>query len=122
VLDASDGTQIETIQLIVVAVGGGMFTASLDGMVLCCSRQPFVDSARVLIQSGWDPAAMLVMRHAGADHDALTARIGTAASLSISDDRYGRPKVRRWTASCGDVAGLPVQQIERPATPGRAAA
>jgi hypothetical protein len=61
-----------------------------DGRVLVtASKQPFVDSARRLIELGYDPATVLVMRHAGSDTDCLTAQIGAAAKLRVKEDRNG---------------------------------
>jgi hypothetical protein len=34
---------------------------------LCASEQPFLDGARELIERGYDPGELLVMRHEGAD-------------------------------------------------------
>lgn len=52
------------------------FTATLNGMWLCTSETPLLDAARELLKRD-----VLIMRHVGADHDALRARVGTAAKL-----------------------------------------
>jgi hypothetical protein len=60
----------------------GHFQARLEGtdeLLVGSSRQPFVDSARVLIEKGHDPAGILEMRHAGSDIVALRAPLGKAA-------------------------------------------
>ena len=67
------------------------YTAS----VLCVSRTPFFDAARELVANGYDPNLTLIMRHAGSDTDSLTAKLGTAASLTLEETDYG-PKLRRW--------------------------
>src|SRR4051812_29529761 len=89
-----------TITIIIEPVGPDTFTARHDGAVLVAgSREPFCAAARVLIERGVDPAARLVMRHAGADHDALRAKLGAAAKLTIEDGPSGAPRFRRWRAS-----------------------
>jgi hypothetical protein len=48
----------------------GLFEARVDGRLICArSRQPFLDAARVLLAEGVDPAAVIVMRHAGSAID-----------------------------------------------------
>jgi hypothetical protein len=56
--------------------------------MLCNSRQPFLDAARRLIEQGYDPATMLVMRHAGSSIDSLRAPLGVAACLTV-DEHHG---------------------------------
>jgi hypothetical protein len=51
------------------------------------TRMPLLDSARKLIRLGADPDAIVVMRHAGAGHDALRGRFGIAAGLTVDEDR-----------------------------------
>jgi len=49
-------------------IGPGTFIARLEGsdeIVVQGTRQPLVDSARVLLGRGFDPATPLTMRHAG---------------------------------------------------------
>jgi hypothetical protein len=58
-----------------------------DRIIVESSRQPFFDAARALITEGCDPAVMLIMRHAGAATDALIAKVGVAARLTIREDR-----------------------------------
>jgi hypothetical protein len=53
------------------------------------SKQPFLDGARRLLELGYDPSTMLVMRHTGSDTDCLTAQIGAAARLRVKEDRGG---------------------------------
>jgi hypothetical protein len=86
----------------------GRFRAVLAGtgeLQVGSSRQPFMDAARVLIENGRDPGAVLVMKHAGTDAVALWARLGTAAQLTVEEgDRI--PRFRRWKALL-DAAGTP---------------
>ena len=42
-----------------------------------------------------DPGTVLVMRHAGSDVDALTAKLGVAARLTVDE---GRTNFRAWKA------------------------
>ena len=60
----------------------GLYDACLDGDYILRrpSKQPFLDTARRLLNLGHDPMTVLVMRHAGSDTDCLTAQIGAAAT------------------------------------------
>jgi hypothetical protein len=81
------------ITIILNPIGRGRFAAALDERVLCRSRRPFLDSARVLLAEGADPATPFAMRHAGSDYDALRSTIGQAAGLTVlepDDPRDGR--------------------------------
>jgi hypothetical protein len=101
------------------AARAGHFDARLDrhnAMLVISSRTPFCDSARALIREGADSAATLVMRHQGAAHDALRARLAVAAGLTVADNRLGVPTFRRWIALQSDVARPPVAQIDVAAT------
>lgn len=90
-----------TLKIIITPASssGERFEARLYGedRVLCVSRTPFFDAARELIAGGYDPNLMLVLRHAGSDTDRLSAKLGTAASLTVEETDYG-PKLRRWKA------------------------
>jgi hypothetical protein len=62
------------------------FAARLDVRLLVkSSRTPFLDAARALIALGFHPDSTLVMRHTGSEVDALRARLGTAAGLTVED-------------------------------------
>jgi len=89
-----------------------------DRPVVERSTQPFCDAARVLLSEGVNPAAWLVMRHAGSATEALRSTVGVAAKLSVSDDRLGKPIFTRWKprpdgleSSSGDA---PMRPIEEP--------
>jgi hypothetical protein len=75
-------------------MGGGKvhrdeFNTYLGDRLLCSSsRTPFVDAARALIAAGHDPEATLVMRHRGSNHDALWAKLGYAATLTVSGSQF----------------------------------
>ena len=87
--------------LIVIATpaprGAGRYQARLydDDRVLCVSRTPFFDAARELVAIGYDPNTELTLRHAGSNADSLSARLGTAASLTVEETKCG-PQFRRW--------------------------
>jgi hypothetical protein len=73
-----------------VARRAGCFAARLgQRLLVAASRQPFLDSARVLVADGVNPDTTIAMRHRGADHDALRARLGTAAALRVEDHPAG---------------------------------
>jgi hypothetical protein len=56
-----------------------------EGPLLCTSRQPFLQAARVLIALGHDPVTTLIMRHNHSKVGSLRARLGAAAGLSIDE-------------------------------------
>jgi hypothetical protein len=110
--------------LIVEPVGRrGKFAARLDGRLLVrSSRTPFCDAARALLAEGVDSSTILVMRHAGSEVDALRARLGVAARLTVREDR-GAPEfvryrafalddVRPGTAVNGSAGTLPAEAAE----------
>ena len=69
--------------------GHGVFGASLsDGTELVASsRQPFLDAARVLIASGYDPDSWLEGWRPGATAFALRGKLGIAAGLTVDETR-----------------------------------
>src|SRR5262249_37183 len=69
--------------------------ARCDGRLLCRSRQPFLDGARELLASGYPASAIVVMKHAGSELEALRSSIGTAARLTVNEDRM---RLVRWKA------------------------
>jgi hypothetical protein len=101
------------IIIIKPAETAGSFAAYACGMQLCSSsRTPLCDAARALLLAGLDPVTVLIMRHRGSAVDALRARLGAAAQFTIGDDRFGRPKIRRWKPPSGDVAAPPIAPNE----------
>jgi len=93
----TDPAKTATIVIAPSATRSGLYDARLgDGCILVtASRQPFVDAARRLLDLGYYPTAMLVLRHAGSDTECLTAQIGAAAKLRVKEDRGG-PRFVRW--------------------------
>jgi hypothetical protein len=70
----------------------GHFQAKLqhtDEVLVQNSRQPFLDGARVLVLRGYDPGALLVMKHLGSDTVALRAPLGKAAKLTVEEGPHG---------------------------------
>ena len=66
--------------------------------IICSSRQPFVDAARVMLNEGLAaPEDRLVMRHAGSDTGSLSAAVAIAAKLSVEERAKGwGPVFVRW--------------------------
>jgi hypothetical protein len=89
------------IYLVVAPTRAGMFEARIDGLLICTSRQPFLDAARVLLAEGFAPDAYLVMRHVGSAHDSLSASIGAAAQLTVEHSVHGKPVLRPYKGSLG---------------------
>jgi hypothetical protein len=56
---------------------GDLFTARLNGRLLCKCRTPFCTAARLLLERGYAPGTLVVMRHAGSSTNA-TRRTGLA--------------------------------------------
>jgi hypothetical protein len=91
-------SQLKETLIVVEPVGRGRFSVRLaDGgrVIFRVSRQPFLDAARRLLDLGYDPTTLLVMRHLGSDTDCLTAQIGAAAKLRVREDRRG-PRFVQW--------------------------
>jgi hypothetical protein len=85
----------------------GHFRSQLEGRddpLVVTSRQPFVDSARVLLALGHDGNADLVMKHAGRDTVALKGRLSIAAKLSVEEGPNGPRLVPHRTGSRPRVA------------------
>ena len=134
---AGRGISTTEILIRVEPVGRGRFSARLaDGgqVIVRSSRQPFLDAARRLIDLGYEPTTVLVMRHAGSDIDCLTAQIGAAAKLRVKEPDRGRLQFVEWEpitrrvealarAKAKRVTGAARDQANEPSTrPGAAAA
>ena len=97
--------------------GHGRFSASVDGRLLVkSSRTPFLDAARVLFAEGLDPETILVMRHHGSTVNALRARLGVAAGLTIREDN-GPAQFKRYSPY-GLRTGAPQTAMDDAAGPG----
>ena len=79
--------------------------ASVGGRVLVrSSRQPFLDAARVLVGEGHDPGMVISMRHGGSAVDALRAKLGVAARLTVNEPAT---RFARWKPHPGWSAEIP---------------
>jgi hypothetical protein len=76
----------------------GLFDAHVCDRLICSSRQPLLDAARVLLAEGIAPDTQIDMRHAGADHVALRAKVGTAAKLRVLEGTRDTVRFARWSA------------------------
>jgi hypothetical protein len=90
-------------ELVVILTGCDRRTGRYDaripalgrGVCLRNSRTPFLDAARALVNAGFDPNSMLVMRRAAAGPDCLRGRIGPAAKLTVKETPNG-PVFASW--------------------------
>jgi hypothetical protein len=88
-----------SLSLVIEPRGNGTFAARLaGGGAEMVSRTPFLTAARKLIELGYSPKVVLIMRRAGAEVDSLRSSIGTAAALTVEDGPDGRPRFRPWKA------------------------
>jgi hypothetical protein len=84
----------------------GCYRASLSGETLCASRTPFLAAARQLIERSHAPHSLLVMRWRDSPVDALRARLGAAARLTVVETERAGPVFRpytpppKWPARC----------------------
>ena len=60
------------------------------------SRQPMCDAARVIKRMGADPKNFLGMFRVGRSVADLTARVGVAAGLTVSEPNKGCARFVRW--------------------------
>jgi hypothetical protein len=101
-----------------------LFDARLEGEseTLCESNQPFLDSARILVNRGHDPGTILVMRHASSDVVALRGALGTAAKLTV--DEHNGTVFAKWkpfsrSAGSARIANPPAELPEAGLTTAR---
>ena len=80
----------------------GQFSACLpDGTILVrSSRQPFLDAARTLLDSGYPATTWIEGCRPGAATFALRARLGAAAGLTVNETKisFARWKAFSWSA------------------------
>ena len=106
---SKDGDHQVCIQLTIVvapiANKAGYFSARIDGdrTLLCRSRTPLLDSARILLARGYAPSLVLHMRHDGVGESALWASLEVAAALMVEDSGRGTVFRRFRTPSRGAV-------------------
>jgi hypothetical protein len=102
----------------------GRFSAQRgDRLLVKSSRQPFLDAARRLLLDGCDPGAIIIMRHAGSDIDALRSTAGAAAKLTVEEGDRTAPSIRSWKAFPCTAVAPPIEpdkeDVSRPAAPSR---
>jgi hypothetical protein len=80
----------DPITLVVEEIdNGGRYDVHVDGRDLLTSPQPLLDSARALLEQGYDPNRRLLMRRAGREQIDLAAPLGHAARLSAEGTTFG---------------------------------
>jgi hypothetical protein len=93
-----DLIQRSTVAIVVEAIGcRGEFEARLTyngRIIVASSRQPFLDSARTLLDEGFLPSVEIQFWHRGADTWALRAPLRVAAGLNVAETPYGPKFVR----------------------------
>jgi hypothetical protein len=75
----------------------GLFDAHVCDRLICSSRQPLLDAARVLLAEGIAADTLIEMRHAGADHVALRAKVMAAAKLRVLEGQRDTIRFARWS-------------------------
>jgi hypothetical protein len=116
--DGSVAAERPPLVIIVSRVQGspGHYRAQLEGsdaLLVQSSRQPFVDSARVLIARGHNGGTELTMRHAGSDAIALKAKLSVAAKLGVEEGPNGPRFVPYRTGPKSRVAASPMAKERR---------
>jgi hypothetical protein len=69
-----------------------------DDRVFVSSRTPFCDAARMLLELGFDGAAVLEMKHDGSTTECLRAPLSVAAGQTVEESAHG-PVFRRHRGS-----------------------
>jgi hypothetical protein len=92
------------IIITVEPAGRDLFSARLNGRLLCKNRTPFCTAARSLLEQGYAPGSILTLRHIGSQTDCLRATIGAAARLTIEEGEWA-PRFRPWKAGFNALAG-----------------
>ena len=84
-----------------------------DRLLVERTRTPFCDGARALLAQGLaDSGDRLVMRYAGSESDALSAKVGTAAKLTVDENG---PRFKRHDPTWADRFTLREPQGANPA-------
>jgi hypothetical protein len=77
----------------------GHFTAHAGARLLCSStREPFLAGARRLLELGYEPKAVIVLRGPGSTTDRLRSTVGSAARLTVEESDRRSPRFRLWKA------------------------
>jgi hypothetical protein len=86
-----------------------LFSATVDGrVVVASSRQPFLDSARVLMRTGIAAETVIMGVLTGSTTVSLRGRVGDAARFTVEEGPHGPRFRRRQSASETGVAASPV--------------
>lgn len=95
---------------------GQRYAAALDGRVLCTSRQPLFDAARVLLSEGAPPDAVLAARHVGTPTIAMRSTVGEAAQWAIEERNRGGLRRLPWRpySVAGGPADGPIEMADPP--------
>ena len=90
-----------TIRILVESVDrrGRSSASLLDGTVLVGCRQPFLDAARVLIASGYDPHCWLEAWRPGATVFALRGHLRIAVGLTLDETKTAFAKWKAFSSS-----------------------
>jgi hypothetical protein len=107
-----------TILITVVPIDRrGRYRAYLGARLLVAgTRMPLLDAARELARLGYSDDVILIMRHAGASHDAMQGRLGAAAGLTV--DEFNGTRFARWKPFQASAVAPPIAPIELAATEG----
>src|SRR5262245_46309244 len=84
------------LEIVLKPRGRGRFDALFQGRKIVSARvQAITDAARVLHRAGYPDAALLIVRHHGADHDAISGPLGVWRKVRVREDR-GPPRHVPW--------------------------
>ena len=77
------------------------------------SRQPFLDAARKLLELGYDPQTILIMRHSKTGTESLRGPIGEAAKLTVIERPNG-PKFELYESAASIRSRMPPKSPAKP--------
>ena len=97
---------------ITVSPKGQLYEARCGQGILITSRTPFLSAARILLQRGYPPDAILSMTHEGEEVVALRGRLGAAAKLTVVEDAIAGPRFGQYRAPAFGTA-VPGQKNSR---------
>jgi hypothetical protein len=89
-------SSVAVIVIAAIHTRPGYYTARCDGRLLCRSRQPLLDGARALLESGYSADSIVVMRSVGSTVDRLRSTIVAAARLTVKEPDRGAPHFAKW--------------------------
>jgi hypothetical protein len=88
----------QTFKVLISHSGSGRYQArdTAGNLIVSDAREPFFESARVLLARGLDPDTLLLMaRSAAPDRIDMRARLGRAAGLTVANNSTWTPTLRR---------------------------